>query len=48
MREVCGKCKYFCYVADVDDYICNNPDSVYYGDNTGYEDECRGWEEKDS
>ena len=41
--KCCGTCKWHMY-DDGYDWVCDNIDSEYYADTTGYEDVCPDWE----
>lgn len=47
MYECCGKCKYHNYNRELGEWVCDNPDSEYYGVETFYDDGCREQEEKE-
>ena len=44
--KCCGTCKYHRCDRDTKDWYCDNLDSEYYADYTGYEDcpSCQDWE----
>lgn len=49
MKQCCGTCKYHVPVEVFreSDWVCNNGGSEYYGFQTGYEDECVDYEERE-
>lgn len=48
-NQCCGACKYHVpsEVPGEGDWICNNGESEYYGLETGYDDECMDYEERE-
>ena len=49
MEQCCGTCKFHVpgEVPGEGDWVCNNGESEYYGLETGYDDGCMDWEERD-
>lgn len=49
MEQCCGACKYHVpgEVPGEGDWVCNNGESEYCGLETGYEDECMDYEERE-
>ena len=43
-EEICGNCKHHCIM---DDWVCTNEESDYYGIETGFDDTCEDFEERE-
>ena len=47
-RPCCKSCEYLLYSEDADEYFCDNPESLNYGDNAFLEDYCDSYAYKPS
>lgn len=45
-KEICGECAFSCYDEEKHDFMCNNIESLYYGDYINYTHSCEDWYEK--
>jgi hypothetical protein len=46
-NEVCGKCNWHRHDRNSGEWICANPDSDSFGEETDYDDQCVDFEKRD-